>query len=59
MVSEKRLRIEMTVVNKMIKEKDVSTKWIETSKQLADFFPKREVSTHTLNTVLSTGEIQD
>lgn len=58
-VSEKKLRIEMAVINKMIKENEMSIKWTEESKRLADPFTKGGVSTVKLSVKLSTGKIQE
>lgn len=59
MVSEKKLRIEMAVINKMIKENEMSIKWTGESKRLADPLTKGGVSTVKLNVKLSTGKIQE
>ena len=59
MVSEKKLRIEMAVINKMIKENEMSIKWTEESKRLAVPLTKGGVLTVKLNIKLSTGKIQE
>ena len=59
MVSEKKLRIEMAIINKMIKENEMSIKWTEESKRLAVSLTKGGVSTVKLNVKLSTGKIQE
>ena len=58
-VPEKKLRIEMAVINKMIKENEMSIKWTEESKRLADPLTKGGVSTVKLSVKLSTGKIQE
>ena len=49
----------MAVINKMIKENEMSIKWTEESKRLADPLTKEGVSTVKLNVKLSTGKIQE
>ena len=57
-VSEKRLRIEIGAIYVMLRDNEMSIKWVESSRQLADSLTKRGASSSKLNQVLVSGRLR-
>ena len=57
-VNEKRLRINIAEIRRLIEEKEVeSVKWIEEEVQIADILTKRGVNPDQIVNVFATGEL--
>ena len=58
MVSEKRLRIDVAIIQEMVRDSELTIRWIEASFQLADSLTKKGASTIKLRDIFNTGRIQ-
>lgn len=57
-VTEKRLRIDLAALKELVKEGQVTLKWLESCRQLSDCFTKRGVSTYKLIDVIERGKLE-
>ena len=57
LVSDKRLRVEISALRQMVNEREVSVEWVEGAKQLADVLTKQGVTWKLLQFVLREGKL--
>ena len=57
LVSDKRLRVEISALRQMVNNSQVAFQWVEGSFQISDPLTKRGASTKLLRTVLESGKL--
>ena len=57
-ISDKRLRVEMSIVREMLEKKEMELAWVDTKEQLADVLTKKGASSQLLMKTLKEGCIE-
>ena len=58
-LSEKRTAIEVTATREIMRDTGVTTRWVNSDRQIADVLTKPQVPGHSLQAMRSTGQVED